>query len=83
MPKAYRDPTADLAIANVERERKIKAAQGTYNKQKHKPKTDRAKNEPVDWRKLLSSDHKRIKINRAWLMYDQMLKMTGEHDHTD
>jgi len=65
---AYRDTTAWIAIANVDKERR---------KAEQEPRPIKQKKEyeplpPVDWHHVLASKHKKVRINRAWLFYSEM-----------
>ena len=76
----YQDPTAWIAIANVERERKRKAREQEREKAKaSKPAAERKPSAPVDVKKIFASEHKHIHINKSQYFIMQMNREIKKH----
>lgn len=78
---AYRDDTANKAIANVERQRRLEKQNKEWlEAHPPKPPEPREPSEPVDWHKVIASPHKKVHINKAnylVMMMNRELKKNG------
>lgn len=73
MPMHYKDPTANIAIANVMREQRREEWLKAHPKPEH-VKKDHVPRPPVDVNRILKSEHKVVYINKVEWIYQRMLR---------